>query len=203
MDEAERFLGALDPTAIQFTFQTFDDDKARREARTAEAAKRKKKIPDPFAKILHGDRFGGDKAVHDLPRVMRLPGFAHQKDIAAPPFVTRMIEEREGARLAEFPVPKPNGGGATTEGHTQYASGNGQVQDSKVESKVESKLGWLNTAALQPQNQSLWVPHLFPGAESNRHGHLPGLRQGAGADGLWGDSAADLPPSAPRRASHG
>jgi hypothetical protein len=33
-------------------------------------------------------RFGGDKSVHDLPRVMRLPGFWHQK---AEPFRTRIL----------------------------------------------------------------------------------------------------------------
>jgi hypothetical protein len=34
-------------------------------------------------------RFGGDPSVHDLPRVMRLPGFIHRK---GDPFVTRMLE---------------------------------------------------------------------------------------------------------------
>ena len=35
-----------------------------------------------------GVKFGGDHKVHDLPRVLRLPGFWHQK---AEPFMTRMI----------------------------------------------------------------------------------------------------------------
>src|SRR4029077_10286389 len=34
-------------------------------------------------------RFGGDPSVHDLPRVMRLPGFLHQK---GEPFVSRIVE---------------------------------------------------------------------------------------------------------------
>ncbi len=34
-------------------------------------------------------RFDGDKAVKDLPRVMRVPGFLHQK---AEPFLTRILE---------------------------------------------------------------------------------------------------------------
>ena len=34
-------------------------------------------------------RFGGDKAVHDLPRVMRLPGFWHWK---GEPFLTRIVQ---------------------------------------------------------------------------------------------------------------
>jgi len=33
-------------------------------------------------------KFGSDENVHDLPRVMRLPGFFHQKDT---PFMTRII----------------------------------------------------------------------------------------------------------------
>lgn len=36
-------------------------------------------------------RFGGDAAVHDLPRVMRLPGFVHHKGA---PFVSRLVELR-------------------------------------------------------------------------------------------------------------
>lgn len=38
--------------------------------------------------------FNGDKAVKDLPRVMRLPGFLHQKD-PSNPFLTRIHEMRE------------------------------------------------------------------------------------------------------------
>jgi hypothetical protein len=34
-------------------------------------------------------RFAGDPAVSDLPRVMRLPGFFHQKKDSTP-FMTRM-----------------------------------------------------------------------------------------------------------------
>jgi hypothetical protein len=177
-DEAERFLGLLDPNANAFTLQTFDDNKERLKAR-AELNKQRKLagktlLPkDPFARIHHGtldqrwnelcklnaqgagvfitvnatdgkgretdnivrvralyndldgaplepvmqskptphivvesspgrfhpywlvgdvkleeftglqkaliERFGGDKSVHDLPRVMRLPGFIHRK----------------------------------------------------------------------------------------------------------------------------
>jgi hypothetical protein len=41
--------------------------------------------------LIH--RFGGDKVVHDLPRVLRLPGFPHQKikkGIVSPPFLSRI-----------------------------------------------------------------------------------------------------------------
>jgi putative DNA primase/helicase len=181
--EVERFLTALDPNAIRWTFQTFDDSKERREERKA----RGEKI-DPVAKIIHGTlkghwrelvklnaqgagifvtvnetdfkgrtaeniknvralfvdldgspldpvladdvpkphiitetspgrwhaywcvggyldevyaddftplqksiaaRFGGDPTVHDLPRVMRLPGFVHFK---GEPFLSRIVQ---------------------------------------------------------------------------------------------------------------
>jgi len=38
------------------------------------------------------EKFNGDKSVNDLPRVMRLPGFFHQKD-PANPFMTRIYSE--------------------------------------------------------------------------------------------------------------
>jgi len=41
----------------------------------------------PLQKAL-AKRFGGDPSVHDLPRVMRLPGFLHNK---GEPFVTRVV----------------------------------------------------------------------------------------------------------------
>lgn len=50
-----------------------------------------------FQKALAA-RFGSDPKVHDLPRVMRLPGFIHQK---AEPFRTRIIELHE---LQPYPV---------------------------------------------------------------------------------------------------
>jgi predicted P-loop ATPase len=61
-------------------------------------------------------RFNGDKAVHDLPRVMRLPGFWHQKGA---PFMTRVhgISDRTpytaGQILAEFPPAKAAANGAS------------------------------------------------------------------------------------------
>lgn len=40
------------------------------------------------AQVALARRFGGDESVSDLPRVMRLPGFAHQK---GEPFMTKII----------------------------------------------------------------------------------------------------------------
>ncbi|KFD26150.1 PriCT-2 domain-containing protein [Sphingobium yanoikuyae] len=44
--------------------------------------------------------FGSDKSVHDLPRVMRLPGFLHQKNPDSPTLVTCHVTEE----LAPYPL---------------------------------------------------------------------------------------------------
>jgi hypothetical protein len=185
---AERFLQLLDPCATSFCFQSFDDDKKRAKALTADNTLRKKQgkppLPNPFARILHGTldecwgnlvqlneqgcgifvtvnetdgtgrkiknvervrslfvdldgapldpvkhadlpphlmiesspgrwqtywlaaiggikldqfsalqkglakRYGGDPSVHDLPRVLRMPGFLHRK---GEPFLVRIV----------------------------------------------------------------------------------------------------------------
>ena len=52
--EAERFLRVLDAGASYFTFQTFDDVIARRKARNEKNKLRKKRLEDPYARIIHG-----------------------------------------------------------------------------------------------------------------------------------------------------
>jgi hypothetical protein len=81
---------------------------------------------DQFAPVQKAiaARFGGDPAVHDLPRVMRLPGFWHQK---AQPFMTR-VHRREDRLpytadeiLACFPhrvEPGKGAGNGQDRGHT-------------------------------------------------------------------------------------
>jgi putative DNA primase/helicase len=69
-------------------------------------------------------RFGGDRSVHDLPRVMRLPGFWHQK---GEPFRTRIhgISDRlpytAAQILAEFPCVAPRGARTEGNGHDEQA----------------------------------------------------------------------------------
>jgi hypothetical protein len=48
VEAALRFLEVLDRDATRFTFQTFDDDRERREQR------KRNREPDPLAKVLHG-----------------------------------------------------------------------------------------------------------------------------------------------------
>jgi hypothetical protein len=53
--EAERFLAALDPTADEWTFQTFDDSRERKEENEAKwNARGHTGKKDPFAFTLHG-----------------------------------------------------------------------------------------------------------------------------------------------------
>jgi RepB DNA-primase N-terminal domain len=53
--EAERFLAALDPTADEWTFQTFDDSRERKDENEAKwNARGHTRKKDPFAFTLHG-----------------------------------------------------------------------------------------------------------------------------------------------------
>lgn len=47
--------------------------------------------------VALAERFGADRKVCDLPRVMRVPGFLHRK---AEPFLTRIIELRDASHIA-------------------------------------------------------------------------------------------------------
>lgn len=61
------------------------------------------------------DLFDSDPVVTDLPRVMRLPGFLHQKPGGAP-FRTKLLHhdaDREAYRLADFPTGAAEPGGNT------------------------------------------------------------------------------------------
>jgi hypothetical protein len=58
------------------------------------------------------ERFDGDKSVHDLPRVLRMPGFVHRKST---PFLTRLVHVDRSRKPYTFkeltaafpPAPKP------------------------------------------------------------------------------------------------
>jgi putative DNA primase/helicase len=89
-------------------------------------------------------RFNGDR-VHDLPRVLRLPGFIHRK---GEPFLTRVIQANEHApyQAADFADILPDAEGPA-------GTGDGEV----------NPLRNLNTVALA--NLSAWVPEIFPDAK--------------------------------------
>ncbi len=183
MDQAQRFLAALDSTAERFVFQTFDDSPAKRrdlartlpgtltdqqqtladlnrqgagvfvtvnevagDRRTTDQVTRVRAVfadfdgteppatlplePSIRVQSAHGqhlywlvdglplDRFpatqkaiaatlGSDPAVHDLPRVMRLPGSWHRKDPARPVLVELIEAAFPSAACEPAPPPAP------------------------------------------------------------------------------------------------
>jgi hypothetical protein len=105
-------------------------------------------------------RYGGDPAVHDLPRVLRLPGFIHRK---GEPFRTRIhsISEQPRHKLKELFTraelraarqARPSGGGGGQQGAGPTPTFNVNSRTLKV----------INDAAMA--NLAAWVPQLFPAA---------------------------------------
>jgi hypothetical protein len=91
-----------------------------------------------FQKAL-AEKFSGDD-VHDLPRVMRLPGFIHRK---GEPFLTRIVH---------------------TSDHAPYTAGDFEsITPAASPTQARTDQGHnLNAAALK--NLAAWVPDLFPDA---------------------------------------
>jgi hypothetical protein len=102
-----------------------------------------------FVRVQRGlaKRFDGDRSVHDLPRVMRLPGFVHRK---GEPFVTRIDRVHDAPPYKAADLPAEGGDKA-----------NPQDRGSDSEPKAAGGTKWrtLNTEALQ--KLSAWVPALF------------------------------------------
>ena len=96
------------------------------------------------------EHFGGDKSVHDLPRVMRLPGFIHRKGEA---FLTRIMTTHDAPayKAADF------GNAATTAEKNLFEQ---SAERERERSKGPTQK--LNDAALA--NLAAWVPQLFPTA---------------------------------------
>jgi hypothetical protein len=235
--EAERFLQLLDPEASFFTFQTFDDDKERKDERLARifhgtldehfdtladlnakgagifitvnatdgagrTIKNVTRVRALFADLDHAPvepvlasrpaphavvetspgrhqahwliagielkefsnlqkvlaaRFGGDASVHDLPRVMRLPGFSHRKGA---PFLVRIVKVNDAAPCAAFDfISAASAGADELERLMVKHAGLGIAPDEP------SRWKELNDAALA--NLDAWVPDLF--GDAARH----------------------------------
>jgi hypothetical protein len=100
--------------------------------------------------------YHSDPSVHDLPRVMRVPGFLHRKGT---PFVSRLVEVHGDSwpyslddLLAGLPEHKTNGAG-----------------QQQQRTRTDSQWGELNERALA--NLSAWVPKMFPTAKSQKDGY--------------------------------
>lgn len=108
------------------------------------------------------ERYGGDVSVHDLPRVMRLPGFFHRK---GRPYLVRVIaalpgvyEAHEFEKKTAKPKEEPPGVNACNNDFGEWRE--------------------LNTLALA--NLDIWVPEIF-GANATRT-----------SSGVWRVSSAAL-----------
>lgn len=242
--EALRFLAALDPTTDQFTFQTFDDDKDRKDNKLAQVfngtfAQHEKKLTElskrgagvfvtvnetdlkgrkvanikrvralfvdldgiPLKKVL-GDKelpspqivvesspdkwhcywlvepglielskftdlqksliakFKSDKSIHDLPRVLRLPGFLHQK--TKPSFMVRIESISDDAAYDSFPLIAAVESEFVEEyipDHLRnaHAEGRGTIEAEEQLNKYRQ----LEKEAFE--NLDKWVPALFKG----------------------------------------
>jgi hypothetical protein len=109
---------------------------------------------EQFSKVQKAiaGRYKGDSSVHDLPRVMRLPGFVHRK---GEPFVARVIKINglepyywNKVIQAFPPPPEPE-------------------QPARSTAQEEARDQWrkLNDDAIR--RYSDWVPDIFPSASSN------------------------------------
>jgi hypothetical protein len=112
----------------------------------------------PLQKALI-ERFGGDKMVHDLPRVMRLPGFLHRK---AEPSPVRVVYSNGGTpyRASDFPT---NG-----MSDSEMASLSDKHGGAGAPPEEKSPTQLLNDKALA--NLAAWVPAMFPGAGRDKRG---------------------------------
>jgi len=102
------------------------------------------------------EQFGGDKSVHDLPRVMRLPGFLHRK---GEPFLSHIVSTSKKTKLytvADFPAVEVK----------KKVSDKKRAERSKQD---QSKWQKLNSAALA--KLEAWVPELLPEAKPYHDGY--------------------------------
>jgi hypothetical protein len=110
------------------------------------------------------ERFDADKSVHDLPRVMRIPGFVHRK---GEPFLSRLVEANDLPCYAWAELKTVMAPTKRTERH----SGNGAQKTSQnYDDSLRMRERWrrLNSEALR--NLSAWVPKFFPSARPYHEG---------------------------------
>ncbi len=237
-EEALKFLAALDPDATSFTFQTFDDNKDRKDPKLAkvlngtfakhenelirlsklgagvfvtinETDLKGRKVANikrvralfvdldgvPLKKVTGDEefgkepniivesspdkwhcywlvaagaveldkfteiqkwliaRYGSDKSIHDLSRVLRLPGFLHQKD---EPFLVRVESISDPEPYDSFELPDDDEEEFIPD-HVREAksSGRGTVEPNKELTKYRA----IDEEALA--NLDKWVPALF------------------------------------------
>ena len=155
----------------------------------------------PPAQKALAAKFGGDRTVHDLPRVLRLPGFQHRKgepftsSIVSledmPPYAFDDLVQRLGLNLDKPPKPAeridPTTGEITskvTEGGT--ASNGGTVQSSEIDLQArEDAMRYPDTPANRARLLSA-LKALHPDADPTRDGWYMTVIRGLHSTG-WHD----------------
>src|SRR5262245_18658510 len=239
-DEAECFLSALDPNTDRFTFQTFDDNKDRKDgtlARVLHGTLRQRfdelsdlnnrgagvfvtvnetdfkgrsasnitrvralfidldgaRLDPVFAKGPHiitktspgrwhaywlvapgmpltefacmqkrlAAHFHADPSVHDLPRVIRLPGFVHRKGA---PFVSLLLQTND--ELPPYDWKELEKAFKPIEPEEPKSKLHAPLRD---DADMSERWRQLNSEALA--NPDAWVPSLCPGARRTQQGY--------------------------------
>jgi len=130
---------------------------------------------EPLQKAIAA-RFNGDPSVHDLPRVMRLPGFIHRKD---KPFLVRILQINKIAPypwkvLQEAFLPPPNDHPGRFEVAPAFADlpvedlGEG-IPEHPRQHDLSDRWKQLNSEAIR--RYSDWVPAIFPTAHPSNGGY--------------------------------
>ena len=118
--------------------------------------------------------FNGDPAVHDLPRVMRIPGFIHNKE--GTPFLSRIVQindippyKWEELREA-FPPPATKKNQVALEAPLEFDMPFEYLGEGLPSAPSDLREQWkkLNSEAIK--RYSDWVPDIFPAASSTSNG---------------------------------
>jgi hypothetical protein len=106
--------------------------------------------------------YKGDPAIHDLPRVMRIPGFIHRK---AEPFRSCLVEayDHDAYTVEQVTVGLP-----VEEKAKARDNGRGNDHAGDKTHDDDDPFRGLNTHALEHLDQ--WVPQLFPSARKSNQG---------------------------------
>ena len=129
------------------------------------------------------DKFGGDHACCDLPRVMRLPGFLHQKvknGIRSEPFMTRIEQSHKDLvytydQLKEaFPV-KQTAAAANTSGNRTYnnATDESALRDALSCIDPEPREDWIKIAHALKSAVANFLPIFLEWSRGDLTGRIP------------------------------
>jgi hypothetical protein len=130
-----------------------------------------------FAQLTLAARYGGDPAISDRVRIMRIPGYDHNKNApyrshAWRPYIDVRYDDADLIeRIGKMEPPPENFRGKTKSKSTKDAGGSYGDKTYNNKGSYNSADGWreINEAALA--RTDAWVPELFPNAEPYQGGY--------------------------------